>query len=105
MMRPPKNKAQTAPILLLILFDYFLLCSGNVIYAINPGVSEAGGGQRAPIEWLINCLHFVSYNMCVEEHIIIVLVLLIYDIISNAVSGRAKRLGREHALDGSNAWL
>jgi hypothetical protein len=39
----------------------------------------------------------------VEEHIIIVLVLLIYDIISNAVSGREKRLGREHAVDGSNA--
>ena len=39
----------------------------------------------------------------VEEHIIIVLVLLIYDIISNAVSGREKRLGREHALVGSNA--
>jgi hypothetical protein len=39
----------------------------------------------------------------VEEQIIIVLVLLIYDIISNAVSGREKRLGREHALDGSNA--
>jgi hypothetical protein len=34
--------------------------------------------------------------------IIIVLVLLIYDIISNAVSGREKRLGREHALDGSS---
>jgi hypothetical protein len=31
--------------------------------------------------------------------------LLIYDIISNAVSGREKRLGREHAVDGSNAWL
>jgi hypothetical protein len=44
-----------------------------------------------------------SFDISVEEHIIIVLVLLIYDIISNAVSGREKRLGREHGLDGSNA--
>ena len=64
---------------------------------INELSSQACSSQDIALEY-----NYQSGN-AVEEHIIIVLVLLIYDIISNAVSGREKTLGREHGLDGSNA--